>query len=528
MFFACIYVPNFLLQALLYVESTLRDHSLAILDGHLPLPRIIALEEKARRAGVTLGMPQDHAELLGVTLRRRSFDAEKKLHQKLIKCALDFSPLVEDIAFSSHSSSNISANNHRGNWILLDLHGTERAHGSLKIISQKIKKRANQIGLHCNIGIAANPDTAIFAARGFSGVTIISPGCEAEQLKNLSVNLLNLIPDHQKIFFLWGIKSLGDLANLPDVGLVERLGLEGKRLKTLAQGKHDRPLVPINKDLNFQESLELDFLIEKTEALLFVLFRLLNLICTKMNSKRLSASNLSLYLELESLKLKSGQEYKENRNKAVYSATLNFPEPLNNPHIILKLLHLHLTGSPPQGPITKIYLHVKTTRSSRTQGLLLNPSVPEPDQLQLTLERISTIVGCNKAGSPYFLATHQPDTYQIKDFFLNTQVKLSSSTTQTKKIKVISPSLRRFRPPIPAHVETKNNVPMTITFKKKRQEISHAAGPWKSNGDWWKPSCWSREEWDISLFNKRSKKRSIYKIYYDCQRNQWYIEGLYD
>ena len=76
MSFACIYVPNFLLQALLYVESTLRDHSLAILDGHLSLPRIIALEEKARRAGVTLGMPQDHAMLLGVTLRKRSFNAE--------------------------------------------------------------------------------------------------------------------------------------------------------------------------------------------------------------------------------------------------------------------------------------------------------------------------------------------------------------------------------------------------------------------------------------------------------------------
>ena len=125
--------------------------------------------------------------------------------------------------------------------------------------------------------------------------TIISPSHEAEQLKSLSVHLLNLIPDHQKIFFLWGIRTLGDLANLPDVGLVKRLGLEGKRLKTLAQGKHNRPLVPINKDLNFQESLELDFPIEKTEALLFVLFRLLNLICTKMNSKRLSASNLSLY-----------------------------------------------------------------------------------------------------------------------------------------------------------------------------------------------------------------------------------------
>ena len=528
MSFACIYVPNFLLQALLYVESTLRDHSLAILDGHLPLPRIIALEEKARRAGVTLGMPQNHAALLGVTLRRRSFNAEIKLHKKLIKCALVFSPLIEDIPFSSHSFSNISENNHRESWILLDLHGTEKAHGSFKIISQKIKTRVDQMGLHCNIGIAENPDTAIIAARGIAGITIISPGHEAEQLKSLSVHLLNLIPDHRKIFFLWGIRTLGDLANLPDIGLVKRLGLEGKRLKTLAQGKHNRPLVPINKDLNFQESLELDFPIEKTEALLFVLFRLLNSICTKMNSKRLSASNLSLYLEFESLKLNRGPEYKENRDKAVYSATFNFPEPLNNSHIILKLLHLHLADSSPQGPITKIHVHVKTTRSSQTQGLLLNPAIPEPGQLQLTLEQISTIVGNNKVGSPYLPETHQPDAYQIKTFSPDTRSKLSSSTTHTKKSKIASPSLRRFRPPIPTHVETKKNVPCTITFKKKRQEILDAAGPWKLSGHWWKSSHWCREEWDISLFKKKGRKRAIYKIYYDCQRSQWYIEGLYD
>ena len=65
-------------------------------------------------------------------------------------------------------------------------------------------------------------------------------------------------------------------------------------------------------------------------------------------------------------------------------------------------------------------------------------------------------------------------------------------------------------------------------FKKKRQEILDVAGPWKLSGHWWKDSHWCREEWDISLFKKKSRKRVIYKIYYDCQRSQWYIEGLYD
>ena len=273
MSFACINVPNFILQAFLRVENGLRRDPLAILDGHLPLLRVIALEKRAHQAGVTLGMKQDQAELLGVTLRRRSLDAERSAHQILIDCALHFSPLVEKSPVLRYSTSNISGNNQKSDWVVMDLRGIDRLYGSLENVAQEINSLVGETGLHSNIGIAANPEAAILAARGFSGITILLPGYEASQLKNLPVYLLDLLPEHQETFSLWGIRYLGELAHLPDTGLIERLGPEGARLQALARGGHSRPLLAIAPDLDLQESWELDSPIENIHPLLFVLFR---------------------------------------------------------------------------------------------------------------------------------------------------------------------------------------------------------------------------------------------------------------
>ena len=49
--FACIFVPDFPVEALLRAEPDLRSQALAVLEGKAPLQTIFALNEKARRAG---------------------------------------------------------------------------------------------------------------------------------------------------------------------------------------------------------------------------------------------------------------------------------------------------------------------------------------------------------------------------------------------------------------------------------------------------------------------------------------------
>ena len=98
-------------------------------------------------------------------------------------------------------------------------------------IARDLARRASDLGLESNVAVAANPDTAVIAARGFSGVTVIPDGKEAEQLGSLPVEVL-LRGEHDlqeteqflETFRRWGIRKLRDLATLPDVALSERLG----------------------------------------------------------------------------------------------------------------------------------------------------------------------------------------------------------------------------------------------------------------------------------------------------------------
>ena len=52
--FACIYVPDFPVEAILRAEPLLREKAVAILDGKPPLVRVIALNEKAPFCGSAL------------------------------------------------------------------------------------------------------------------------------------------------------------------------------------------------------------------------------------------------------------------------------------------------------------------------------------------------------------------------------------------------------------------------------------------------------------------------------------------
>src|ERR1700688_265070 len=95
--FACIFVPDFPLEALLRAEPELRSQSLAVLEGQAPLQKVFAVNENARRAGVSPGMSKLQIEACAeVVLRARSLPQESAAHAALIDCAQPFSPRVED------------------------------------------------------------------------------------------------------------------------------------------------------------------------------------------------------------------------------------------------------------------------------------------------------------------------------------------------------------------------------------------------------------------------------------------------
>ena len=52
-------------------------------------------------------------------------------------------------------------------------------------------------------------------------------------------------PELQETLERWGIRRFRDLAALPPLGIAERLGPEGLRLRELARGEAERKLLPL-------------------------------------------------------------------------------------------------------------------------------------------------------------------------------------------------------------------------------------------------------------------------------------------
>ena len=303
--FACLHAPDFPVQAAVRLDATLRQQPVAILDGSPPLQKVIALSPQARKQGMYLDMTKSQAELFGAKLCQRNRAQEAAATQALLDCAFAFSPRVE----------NAAENKDR---VILDIDGLERLHGDAENIGQALQQLGISLGFDLNVGIAANPDAATLAAYGFSGVTVVSPGCEQKRFGPLPISILDLSSELQETFCSWGIHTLQALADLPEIGLIERVGQEGKRLQTLARGASQRPLIPKEPELKFEESLELEFPIKLWEPLTFVLARLLHPLCARLAARGLAASTISLTLELKpELAPRVSEKFPHRRGKEV-------------------------------------------------------------------------------------------------------------------------------------------------------------------------------------------------------------------
>jgi protein ImuB len=543
--FACIFVPDFPVEALLRAEPDLRSQALAVLEGKAPVQTVFALNEKARRTGVSPGMTKLQVETCSdLKLRPRSLLQEASAHDALLDCAQSFSPRVEDVSYDT---------------VLMDLDGLEPLFGSLPKIARDVARRAADVGLEANVAVASNPDTAVLAAHGFSGVTMIPEGMEAEQLCNLPVEVLfSGSQDLQTLDVLqrWGIRNFRALAALPEIALSERLGQEGIRLQQLARGRSSRTLVPVEPPLNFTEGIELEYPLMLLEPLAFLLARLLDQLCSRLGARALATQEVNLQLELENGFLAEKASTTDHvradvparpiefpsrvQARQTFHRTLRLPVPLLDAKVFLKLLQLDLNAHPPGAPIVKIQLSAEPVRPRAAQSGLFLPPTPEPEKLELTLARIAGIVGENKVGTLQLLDTHRPEAFRMHRFAPDLDQKQparrskaypnkdSRAETKSQNEATVT-AMRIFRPPLRAEVTLQEGRPAHIACAKRKEicgEILWAAGPWRTSGDWWEQDGWARDEWDIAL--QGASSIALYRLVRDLLNGQWLLEGNYD
>jgi protein ImuB len=515
--FACIFVPDFPAAALLRSHPEWRSQQIGVVDGETPLQKVVAMNESARRAGIELGMTKSQVETLpGLTLCPRSLSEEADAHAALLDCAQSFSPRIEDAGLDT---------------VIVDLRGLQSLFGSAASVASNLAARLRDLGLKANIAIASNPDTAVLAARGFSGVTIIPAGKEAERLSSLPVEiLLDGGPDSNpeaeqflETFHRWGVRTLGALAALPAASFSERLGQAGLHLQRLARGEIFRTLVPVEPPLVFEESIELEYPLTLLEPLAILLSQLLEKLFARLNAFAFATQQLRLRLELAD-DIREEETCSDSAGLRIFERTLRLPLPLRDYLTFLKLLQLDLQAHPPGAPILKIHLCAEPVKPRAAQSGLFAPPAPEPEKLELTLARIAGIVGEGHAGSVELLDSHRPESFRMRHF-----VPHESEGDETERKATASiMALRILRPPWRAKVAICNGQPARIAGwnENSQKEILWAAGPWRSAGDWWEQKGWARDEWDVAV--QEDSCIAFYRLVRNLLSGEWFLEGTYD
>ena len=427
----------------------------------------------------------------------------------LTALAFEFSPTVERTA--PHT-------------VTLDASGLDRLFGLPQDVAAAIARRAGEVQVKAAIALAANPDAAICAASGFPGVSFIPYGDEAKFLGSLPLSLLAPSQELQETLERWGIRYFQDLAALPPLGIAERLGPEGLRLRELARGEAERKLVPLEEPLRFEDEIELDYPVDLLEPLAFLLSRLVNGLATRLATRALATDELRLRLRLE--------------NRSTHERTLRLPVPSLDTKAFLKLLQLDLSANPPPAPVVHVWMGVNPVKPQAAQSGLFVPVTPEPVKLELTLARIKSIVGASRVGSPELLDTHRPGAFRIsvaayRSPQSNPGISVAAYATPESNPRVgvefggsvachrNKLALRIFRPPRAARVSLTSGQPGFIAADGIRGKVLELAGPWRTSGDWWTTDPWSSDEWDIALSDG-----ALYRLC--CNPRGWFVEGSYD
>jgi protein ImuB len=351
-----------------------------------------------------------------------------------------------------------------------------------------------------HLAIASNPDAAICAARGFPRLSIVPYGDEAKFLGPLLLAQLAPSPELAQTLDRWGIRRFQDLAALPPLGIAERLGPEGLRLRELARGEAARKLLPIADPERFDDEFEPEYPVDLLEPLAFVLARLLNGLAMRLATRALATDELRLRLKLE--------------NGAIHERVLRLPVPALDTKAFLKLWQLDLAAHPPSAPVVRVWLRLNPAKPQAAQSGLFLPVAPEPVKFEITLARVRAIVGERNVGTPRVLDTHRPDSFVTQEGWGRATAPITAAGNPALV-------LRRFRPVRAARVTLVQCQPGAIAAEGVRGKVVDLAGPWRSSGDWWTPDPWQRDEWDIALSDG-----GLYRLY--CDPAGWFLEGSYD
>jgi protein ImuB len=252
--------------------------------------------------------------------------------------------------------------------------------------------------------------------------------------------------------------------------------------------------------------MEFEYEIETVEPLWFVLRRFVEQLSSRL--ELLCQAVAAFHLRLG---LASGDSYEHS---------FRIPAPTGKVDALFRILQTHLETVRTDSPIVSLRLSADPCRPEAHQFGLFEASLRDPNQFAETLGRLAALCGSDRVGTPQLESTHRPDAFRLKAPEFG-GAKKSTELERPDRSAASGLPLRRYRPPISARIEFRNEQPVSFSSAVFSGMIVGIRGPFLSSGNWWEESRWAREEWDV-----QTAGGALYRIF-RCT-DGGFVEGVYD
>jgi protein ImuB len=523
---ACVDLPAFPLQLVWRREPAWHALPVVVIDHDRPQGQVLWAGERARAAGVLVGQRYAYALALCSELRACVVPGEEieAATAELRAMLHRLSPRVE-----SGEPGTFWLDGEGLDRVFPDVRApdpnrsaAERSEARLAIASREGPPLRSPPGSAWGMAIAqALADLGYRGAVvvGFSrfatyaiaratrlGVTVLrSDADEREMASQVPLARLDVQPVLRDALGRLGVTRVGELVRLPSGGILERFGREAHRLYELAAGERWDPLVPQAPPEAFDERVVFDDDEDNVERLVFAskapIERLLDRLAGQ--GRALTA----LHLEL-SLKHAVGRI--SLRTEQIQPAA-----PSLDGRALLRLVHLRLTGAPPEAPVNAVRVWADATAATRKQ-LALFAQKPRRDlrAADEAVARLRAELGNDAVVHPVLRDGHLPEA--------------SFGWQRLVRLVAANPEQRAVRPLIRRVLARPKQLPIQTRLGRddgwllsglEQGAVLRILGPYVVSGGWWTHELY-REYHFAEL-----RRGDCLWVYYDRNRRRWFWQG---
>ena len=513
---AALHVPDFAVAVLQDAES--RHLPTVVARGRPPKRFVHSASASARRLGVREGMALAAARARHGTagaqhalrVLERDESAERRAQGQLLDLAQAATPRFEEV----------------GQGLLaLDFSGLRAPYAAAK----QLLAGVSRLGLSASVGVSESHFVSLCAARTRSGVTHVYPGQEAGFLQQLPLDMLPLSSREARTLKRWGMRTMGDLARLPEGEMVERFGDHMARISRLARGEGDLVLNPCQPPERLEVAQDFDWEVTGLEPLGAAMAGMIERLCIKLRGLDRAVQRLTTQLGLA--------------GGGTCERTIDLPQPLADARALLELVRIDLAAHPPGAAVESVRISAKPGERRLVQQSLFAIDLPSPQRLAVTLARLASLVGSSQVGAPTVPDTYRPGVAALTAFRPASEpakrhrgkgapgtgmlVPAESGTGPSRARQPAGTArrplvLRCFRPSRPAQVTLAADRPADVTAQDVRGKVTACAGPWRVSGEWWTADSWRYQEWDIEVAGR------LYRACCQPASGEWFLAGEYD